>query len=131
MDDDEHGRHLLRALSVAVRGNGPVTVVFSHGFGTDQSVWSRILPYFTLSRRYRVITYDLMCAGTCDPNAYDFHKYSTLQGYVDDLLHVLRVLRVERCAFVGHSISAMIGLLASILEPGIFGRLILLGASPR
>ncbi|CAN1274457.1 Strigolactone esterase D14 [Linum perenne] len=96
------GKRLLEALNVRRLGSGDRILVFAHGVGTDQSAWQRILPFFT--QNYTVILYDLVCA--------DAH-------------------RVHRCAYVGHSVSAMIGLLASIRRPELFSKLILIGASPR
>ncbi|KAG2553990.1 strigolactone esterase D14-like [Panicum virgatum] len=120
---------LLQILNVRVVGSGERVVVLSHGFGTDQSAWSRVLPYLT--RDHRVVLYDLVCAGSVNPEHFDFRRYDTLDSYVDDLLAILDALRIPRCAFVGHSVSAMIGILASIRRPELFAKLILIGASPR
>ncbi|KAK8446548.1 hypothetical protein SEVIR_9G504800v4 [Setaria viridis] len=123
------GAKLLQILNVRVVGSGDRVVVLSHGFGTDQSAWSRVLPYLT--RDHRVVLYDLVCAGSVNPEHFDFRRYDTLDSYVDDLLAILDALRIPRCAFVGHSVSAMIGILASIRRPELFAKLILIGASPR
>ena len=123
------GAKLLQILNVRVVGSGERVVVLSHGFGTDQSAWSRVLPYLT--RDHRVVLYDLVCAGSVNPEHFDFRRYDTLDSYVDDLLAILDALRIPRCAFVGHSVSAMIGILASIRRPELFAKLILIGASPR
>ncbi|KAK8683917.1 hypothetical protein V6N13_039962 [Hibiscus sabdariffa] len=123
------GYNLLEALNVRVVGSGDRHLVLAHGFGTDQSVWQRILPLFTPS--FRIILYDLVCAGSVNPDHFDFTRYTTLDPYVDDLLNILQALGVERCAYVGHSVSAMIGILASIRRPQLFSKLILIGASPR
>ncbi|KAE8057063.1 hypothetical protein FH972_013784 [Carpinus fangiana] len=123
------GSTLLEALNVRVEGSGQKVLVLAHGFGTDQSVWQRILSSFT--PYYRVILYDLVCAGSVNPDYFDFRRYTTLDAYVDDLLAILDTLGVDRCAYVGHSVSAMIGILASIRRPELFTRLVLVGASPR
>ncbi|CAN0905675.1 Strigolactone esterase D14 [Linum grandiflorum] len=123
------GKRLLEALNVRRLGSGDRILVFAHGVGTDQSAWQRILPFFTQS--YTVILYDLVCAGSVNPDYFDFTRYTTLDPYVDDLLNILDAHRVHRCAYVGHSVSAMIGLLASIRRPELFSKLILIGASPR
>ncbi|XP_019444949.1 PREDICTED: strigolactone esterase RMS3-like isoform X1 [Lupinus angustifolius] len=119
---------ILDALNVHVQGSGNQYLVFAHGLGTDQSAWQRILPYFT--HHYRVILYDLVCAGSVNPDYFDCHHYTTLDAYVDDLLSILDALSVTCCAYVGHSMSAMIGMLASIRRPNLFTKLILIGASP-
>jgi pimeloyl-ACP methyl ester carboxylesterase len=123
------GAKLLQILNVRVVGAGERVVVLSHGFGTDQSTWSRVLPYLT--RDHRVVLYDLVCAGSVNPEHFDFRRYNTLDSYVDDLLAILDALRIPKCAFVGHSVSAMIGILASIRRPELFAKLVLVGASPR
>ncbi|KAM0937784.1 putative alpha/beta hydrolase-1, strigolactone esterase D14 family [Dioscorea sansibarensis] len=120
---------LLEILNVRVVGNGDRFLVLSHGFGTDQSAWQRILPFLT--RDYKVILYDLVCAGSVNPDYFNFDRYTTLDPFVDDLLAILDALRIHRCAFIGHSFSAMIGILASIRRPELFSKLILVGASPR
>ncbi|KAM7516992.1 hypothetical protein LguiA_006575 [Lonicera macranthoides] len=123
------GQTLLDALNVRIVGSGRKFLVLAHGFGTDQSAWNRILPFFTPN--YRVVLYDLVCAGSVNPDYFDFRRYTTLDPYVDDLLNILVSLGVDRCAYVGHSVSAMIGILASIRRPELFSKLILIGASPR
>ncbi|GKV20072.1 hypothetical protein SLE2022_323820 [Rubroshorea leprosula] len=123
------GNVLLETLNVRVVGSGEKFLVLGHGVGTDQSAWQRIVPYF--APYYRIILFDLVCAGSVNPDYFDFRKYSTLDAFVDDLLNILDALGVDRCAFVGHSFSAMVGILASIRRPELFTKLILIGASPR
>ena len=123
------GNILLEALNVRVVGSGEKILVLAHGIGTDQSAWQRIVPLF--KPYYRIILYDLVCAGSVNPDYFDFRRYTTLDAYVDDLLNILDALGVDRCAYVGHSISAMIGILASIRRPELFSKLVLIGASPR
>ncbi|KAE9457244.1 hypothetical protein C3L33_10854, partial [Rhododendron williamsianum] len=84
------GQSLLDALNVRVVGSGERTLVFAHGFGTDQSAWQRILPSFL--PYYRVVLFDLVCAGSVNPEYFDFRRYTTLDSYVDDLLHILDAL---------------------------------------
>ena len=100
------GNMIVEALNVRVVGSGDRNLVLAHGFGTDQSVWQRILPYFTPG--YRVILYDLVCAGSVNPDHFDFRRYTTLDAFVDDLLAILDALSVDRCFYVGHSVYAMI-----------------------
>lgn len=119
---------MLEALNARVVGSGEEVLVLAHGFGTDQSAWQRILPYFPA---YRIVLFDLACAGAVNPDYFDFHRYTSLDAYVDDLLHILDALGVSRCAFVGHSFSAMTGIIAAIRRPDLFSKLILIGASPR
>ncbi|KAK4754164.1 hypothetical protein SAY87_002268 [Trapa incisa] len=118
------------AHNVKVIGSGnPQTVVLAHGFGTDQSVWKHLVPH--LVDHYRVVLYDNMGAGTTNPEYFDFDRYSSLEGYAYDLLSILEELKIESCIFVGHSVSAMIGAVASITRPDLFSKIVMLGASPR
>jgi sigma-B regulation protein RsbQ len=70
-------------------------------------------------------------AGGSDLAAYDPGRYSTLDGYAQDLLDVCEALDLHDVVFVGHSVSAMVGVLASVREPDRFARLVLVGPSPR
>ncbi|CAI9777179.1 unnamed protein product [Fraxinus pennsylvanica] len=123
------GQSVLRDLNVRVVGSGEKILVLAHGFGTDQSAWQRILPFFLSD--YRIVLYDLVCAGSVNPDFFDFRRYTSLDAHVDDLIHILDALGVNQCAHVGHSVSAMIGILAAIKRPELFTKLILIGASPR
>ncbi|GLT76464.1 hypothetical protein SLA2020_481190 [Shorea laevis] len=123
------GSALLEALNVRVVGSGEKVLVLAHGFGTDQSAWHSIVLLF--APYYRIVLYDLVCAGSVNPDYFDFRRYTTLDAHVDDLLNILDALGVDSCAYVGHSVSAMIGILASIRRPELFTKLILIGASPR
>ncbi|KAG5061230.1 hypothetical protein AAZX31_01G178300 [Glycine max] len=117
------------AHNVKILGPGTECIVLAHGFGTDQSVWKHLVPY--LVDDYRVILYDNMGAGTTNPDYFDFERHSSLEGYASDLLAILEELQVESCIFVGHSVSAMIGAIASISRPDLFTKLIMVSASPR
>jgi sigma-B regulation protein RsbQ len=79
---------------------------------------------------YRVVLFDQIGAGQSDLTAYDRVRHSSLQGYADDLLAICRELDVVGGIFVGHSVSAMIGVLAAIKEPERFAKLVLIGPSP-
>jgi sigma-B regulation protein RsbQ len=104
-------------------------MIFSHGYGCDQHMWRLTAPAFAAS--HRVVLFDHVGAGRSDLSAYDRTKYSTLQGYADDVLEICDELQLEDAIFVGHSVSAMIGVLAAIKEPDRFDSLVLIGPSPR
>ena len=104
-------------------------MVFAHGYGCDQAMWRLVAPAFAAD--YRLVLFDHVGAGQSDLAAYDRRKYSTLQGYADDLLEICAELDIDGGVFVGHSVSAMIGVLAAIKEPERFARLVLIGPSPR
>lgn len=117
-----------RRNNVHVTGTGPVTLVFVHGFGCDQNMWRLLAPAF--GERYRILTFDLVGSGRSDLTAYNTEKYGTLQGYVADLLEVIEQFAPGPVIFVGHSVSAMIGLLATIVAPQRFLAQIMIGPSP-
>lgn len=114
--------------NVHIAGNGPVTIVFSHGFGCDQTMWRFVAPAY--AQRYRTILFDLVGSGGSDLSAYDRKKYGSLHGYADDLLEILDAYAPGPVVFVGHSVSAMIGLLASIEAPERFAAQVMIGPSP-
>lgn len=120
---------IQRRHNVHVHGSGPATLFFAHGFGCDQNMWRLLAP--TYAERYRVVLFDLVGSGQSDLAAYDRKKYASLHGYAQDLLELAHELGEGPALFVGHSVSAMIGLLASIARPERFAQLVLVGPSPR
>jgi sigma-B regulation protein RsbQ len=104
-------------------------MIFAHGFGCDQNMWRFVEPSF--QEAFRTILFDHVGAGGSDLSAYDPVKYSALSGYADDVVEIIRELGLDRVIFVGHSVSAMIGVLASLKAPELFERLVLIGPSPR
>ncbi|MFN0073293.1 MAG: alpha/beta fold hydrolase [Chloroflexota bacterium] len=115
--------------NIQVSGAGSTPMVLAHGYGCDQNVWRFITPAF--EERYKLILFDHVGAGQSDLSAYSFEKYTTLRAYADDLLEICAELKVQNGIFVGHSVSAMIGVLAAIQTPQHFQKLVLIGPSPR
>jgi len=110
------------------REDGPV-LMFAHGFGCDQDIWRKLLPYFV--HDYRLVLFDHVGAGHSDISAYDWEKYESLNGYATDLLEICAALELEDVILVGHSVSTMIAVLAAAQQPTRFSHLILLAPSPR
>ena len=117
-----------RRNNVTVTGDGPTTIFFCHGFGCDQHMWRFMAPAY--SRRYRTVLFDLVGSGSSDLSAYDYDKYGTLHGYAQDAVELAHEFGSGRNIFVGHSVSAMIGMLAHIKEPGLFAAQVMVGPSP-
>jgi sigma-B regulation protein RsbQ len=116
--------------NVTVSGNpGGRPMLFAHGFGCDQNMWRFVVPAF--EDRYRTVQFDYVGAGGSDLSAYDPDRYSSLQGYAQDVLEVCEALDLSDVVFVGHSVSAMVGVLAAANAPERFGALVLIGPSPR
>ena len=120
---------VLARNNVHVSGSGSRAMVFAHGFGCDQNMWRFVAPEF--EGDFKVVLFDHVGAGGSDLTAYDKSKYSTLQGYADDVVEIGRALGLKDAVFVGHSVSAMIGVLASLKAPDLFGRMVLVGPSAR
>lgn len=120
---------VLSRNNVNVSGSGSRSVVFAHGFGCDQNMWRLVAP--TFQGTFKTVLFDNVGAGHSDLRAYDAEKYSTLAGYADDLVEIGRELDLSDAVFVGHSVSAMIGVLASLKSPELFSDLVLVGPSPR
>ena len=120
---------VTRRFNIKISGRGTTPMLFAHGFGCDQNMWRFVAPAFEAD--YKVILFDQIGAGGSDFNAYDPAKYATLDGYADDVLEICSALDLDGVVFVGHSVSAMIGVLAAIREPERFANLVLVGPSPR
>jgi sigma-B regulation protein RsbQ len=104
-------------------------MLFVHGFGCDQNMWRFVAPEF--EDRFRVVLMDHVGAGGSDPSAYDATRYSSLEGYAADVLEVCEALELRDVVLVGHSVSAMIGMLAVLRDPDRFAKLVMVGPSPR
>jgi sigma-B regulation protein RsbQ len=121
-------------VNVAVRNNVKVVgesdkvLVFAHGFGCDQNVWRHLIK--ALKPYFRCVTFDYVGAGASTIAAYDSKKYSSLDGYAQDVLDVCESLNLKAPIFVGHSVSCMVGVRAALLRPGYFSRLIFVTPSP-
>ncbi|CAE6727785.1 alpha/beta fold hydrolase [Paraburkholderia nemoris] len=115
--------------NVKVSGSGQRTMVMAHGFGCDQSMWRYLAPSF--HGEYRTVMFDLVGSGASDLSAYDFDKYGSLNGYAADLIEIVNDVAAEGpVVFVGHSVSAMIGLIAGLEAPDLFAAHIMVGPSP-
>jgi sigma-B regulation protein RsbQ len=121
---------VLMRNNVTVSGqvNGQ-PMVFAHGFGCDQNMWRFVAPVF--EDQYLTVLFDFVGAGASDLSAYDPERYRSLDGYAADVIDVVRALDLRDVIFVGHSVSAMIGVLAAAREPDRFGALVLVAPSPR
>ncbi|GAA4460198.1 alpha/beta hydrolase [Nemorincola caseinilytica] len=105
------------------------TIIFAHGFGTDQNAWKEVSTAF--ANDHRMVLYDNVGAGKAQPEAFSPNRYDSLHSYADDLVEICAALDVKDAIMVGHSVSGMISLLAAIKQPDLFSEMILVGASPR
>jgi sigma-B regulation protein RsbQ len=114
--------------NVNVVGRGDKPMIFAHGYGCDQNMWRLLVPQFEAD--YRIILFDLVGCGRSDLRAYDRDKYSSLAGHAHDVCEILAEFAPGPAVFVGHSVSAMIGLLAGIAEAARFSAHVMIGPSP-
>lgn len=116
--------------NVTISGNpAGRPMMFAHGFGCDQNMWRFVAPGF--EDRHRVVLFDYVGAGASDLAAYDPDRYAGLDGYAADVIEICEALDLTDVVFVGHSVSAMVGVLAAAASPERFGALVLIGPSPR
>jgi sigma-B regulation protein RsbQ len=120
---------VLKRNNVVQRGQGERVMMFAHGFGCDQHMWEPVARQF--EDQFRIVMFDYVGAGRSDLSAYDPQRYSSLDGYAEDVVEIGSALGLANAIFVGHSVSAMIGALATLKAPEIFSDLIMVGPSPR
>lgn len=123
---------MITARRLNVVEHGPADgrpMIFAHGFGCDQNMWRFVWPAFAAD--HRVVLFDHVGAGGSDASSFDPHRYASLDGYAQDVLAIVHDLDLRDVVYVGHSVSAMIGVLAATEEPDRFGELVLVAPSPR
>src|SRR5690349_8664593 len=120
---------VLRRNNVNVSGLGARTIVFAHGFGCDQHMWDPVAD--DLADRFRTVQFDYVGHGQSDRAAYSPERYADLAGFARDVVEIGEALELEGAVFVGHSVSAIIGALATLEAPGMFSDLVMVGPSPR
>jgi sigma-B regulation protein RsbQ len=120
---------IVRRNNVTISGapSGP-PMLLAHGFGCEQSMWRLLTPAFAES--HKLVLFDHVGCGASDLTAYNRNRYGVLDGYATDVLEICGELDLRDVIFVGHSVSATIGLLAAIREPERFSRLVLVSPSP-
>ena len=118
---------VFKRNNVKISGRGTKPMIFAHGYGCDQNMWRLITPAF--EDDYKIVLFDHVGAGNSDLQAFSRNKYSTLDGYALDVLEICSELGLQNVIFVGHSVSAIIGILAAVREPDRFDKLVLIGPS--
>ncbi|WP_226065042.1 alpha/beta fold hydrolase [Kaistella polysaccharea] len=118
----------IQRNNVHVKGKGTQVMLFAHGFGCDQNMWRFVAPAF--EEDYKVVLFDHVGAGNSDLSAYTTEKYSELEGYAADLVEICEEMELKDVIFVGHSVSSIIGMIASLQSPSLFKSLIMVSPSP-
>jgi sigma-B regulation protein RsbQ len=119
---------VLERHNVRLAGTAGPKLLFAHGYGCDASMWRLVAPRFESC--CRTVLFDHVGSGRSRAS-YDMARYATLDGYAEDVLAICSALGPEPVVFIGHSVSAMIGVLAAVRRPECFSRLVLVGPSPR
>ncbi|WP_151637807.1 alpha/beta fold hydrolase [Noviherbaspirillum aerium] len=125
---DQETNFIIEQNNVKVLGRGTKPMILAHGFGCDQNMWRHVIPAFLDD--YKVIAFDHVGAGASDLTRFDQSKYASLEGYAEDVLGICNEVAGPGTIYVGHSVSAMIGVLAAIRQPALFEHLILVAPSP-
>ncbi|MVN77758.1 alpha/beta fold hydrolase [Hymenobacter sp. HMF4947] len=119
---------VLEKLNVNVVGGGKPTLLFCNGFNCNQHIWNYLRP--RLAVHYHLVFFDQMGTGDSDLTAYEAEKYSTLEAYAQDVIEVCEALSLHDVVLIGHSVGAMIGLLAANRAPAYFSKVVLMAVSP-
>jgi sigma-B regulation protein RsbQ len=119
---------ILRRHNVHVIGRGTRPMILAHGYGCDQNMWRHLLPAF--EEDFRLVLFDYVGHGGADRSAFDHARYGTLHGYAQDVLQICEALDLRDAVFVGHSVSAVIGMLAAQIDPTHLSALVMIGPSP-
>lgn len=106
---------LIARNNVRFQGEGARVLLLAHGFGCDQEMWRFVIP--KLERDYRIVSFDYVGWGGSRMDAYDRERYAHIDGYARDIVDILEGLDLSDVSLVGHSVSAMSGLLASLECP--------------
>lgn len=120
---------LLQRHNATFSGQGRRPMVFAHGFGCDQQMWRFVAPAFEPD--HRVVLFDHIGCGKADIKAYDPKRHASIAGYASDVAELIEAADLHDVVFVGHSVSAMIGVLASLQIPQRISRMVLVCPSPR
>lgn len=118
----------IQRNNVTIKGKGTQVMLFAHGFGCDQNMWRFVTPAF--EEDYKVILFDHVGAGNSDLSAYSSDKYSQLEGYAADIVNICEEMELKDVIFVGHSVSSLMGMIASLQSPDLFKSLIMVSPSP-
>lgn len=119
---------ILSRNHVHVSGKGERNIVLAHGFGCDQNMWRFLVP--DLEKRFRVVVFDYVGSGNSSVLAYDKNRYQDLEGYAQDVIEICDTLDLKEVIFVGHSVSSIIGTIASVQRPDLFSKLVMVCPSP-
>ena len=114
--------------NINIVGQGEHTLLLAHGFGCDQTVWRFLVPL--LSEKYRLVLFDYVGSGQSDTSAYNAKKYSSLEGYAQDIVDICETLELENVSVVAHSVSSIITAIVAQQSPGLISNITMICPSP-
>tara|TARA_Y100000310_G_scaffold340821_1_gene437892 strand:+ start:3387 stop:4226 length:840 start_codon:yes stop_codon:yes gene_type:complete len=89
------------------KGSHPLTLVFLHGVGSNQTVWKKELRYFQ-SHGYSTLTLDLRGHGKSDAPE-EFERYG-LPDFAKDVYTILKQENIKNFCLIGHSLGGAIAI---------------------
>jgi sigma-B regulation protein RsbQ len=119
---------VIKRFNVSIIGAGKPTLLFCNGFNCNQHIWNYLTP--ALAARHQLVLFDQMGTGNSDLRAYDSTKYASLAGYAQDVVDICQALELREVVIIGHSVGAMIALLAAVQAPQYFAKTVLIAATP-
>ena len=109
-------------ISGSDQPNAP-TIVLSSGLGGSAKFWTQQLP--ALEPHYRVLVYDHRGTGRSHEKLSADHS---IKSMADELLTLLRYLKISDCHFVGHALGGLVGLQMALEDPGRLKSMVLINA---
>lgn len=106
---------------------GPV--ILAHGIGGSIGHWDATTE--ALAERHRVVRFALAGSPEADRRLFSPSRHASILGFADDVIRLCEALGLRGALYVGHSMSAMAGLLAAVADPGLFRGIVALNGSPR
>ncbi len=128
MVNSAHGP-MTGLVGATIEGDGPESIIFLNGFGTEQAVWRHQVETFRSSRR--TVTFDHAGSGRSAIDHFTPARYASLYDYADDVLALIDEVVPGPFSLVGHSVGGMIAAIAAVAEPARCRKLVMIGSSPR
>lgn len=110
------------ALHYTLTGDGPLTVVLTHGLAAGEAIWAKQVAALA---HYRVLTWDLRGHGRSAPNPGP----CTIEDLAGDLRAVLDAAGVARAVVLGHSAGGVVAMQFALDHPERTAGLVLVGTA--
>lgn len=94
-------------------------LILSHSLACTVRMWDPQIAAF--QDKYRILAYDMRGHGQ---SAAPAGPYS-LEMLAEDVLELLKILKIQKACFCGLSIGGMIGQTLALKQPGLFERMVL------